>query len=74
MICHVGSQKVSLPAILEATQPPVVVVLEQHSDDVAAAQRELIRPSGCVVVQSHRLDRGGVGGAQGCQFEMLRTR
>lgn len=77
MICHVRSQKVSLLAIREATQPPVVVVLEQHLDDVAAVQRQLIQSRGCVVVQSHHLGprgRGGWGwgrgeGGQGCQFE-----
>lgn len=66
MICHVRSQKVSLLAIRKATQPPVVIVLEQHADDIAASQREFIQSSGRVVVQSHHLDRGG---GQGCQFE-----
>lgn len=65
VICHVRSQKVSLLAIREAAQPPVVIVLEQHSDDVAAVQREFVQPGGCVVVQSHHLG----GGAQGCRFE-----
>lgn len=68
MICHIRSQEVSLPAIREATQPPVVIVLEQHLDDVTAVQREFVQSSGCVVVQRHHLGERG-GGAQGCRFE-----
>lgn len=61
MVCHIRSQKVSLLAIREATQPPVVIVLEQHLDDVATVQREFIQSSSCIVVQSHHLGQGRVG-------------
>lgn len=62
MICHIGSQKVSLPAIGQTAQPPVVVVFEQHLDDVTAAQAEFIQSSGSVVVESDHLDGEHQGG------------
>lgn len=71
MICHIGSQKVSLLAIGQTAQPPVVVVFEQHLDDVAAAQAEFIQSSGCVVVESDHLDgEHGGGGGYLCEWEL----
>lgn len=58
LISDVRGQKVALLPVGTATEPPAVVVLVKHVDDVAAAHGQLVGPVGFVVAERDDLEEG----------------
>ncbi len=56
LICYIRSKKISLLPIGHTPKPPVVIVLVQHLDDIAAACGQLIRSISSVVIERDDLE------------------
>lgn len=67
LICYVRSKKISLLPIGQTPKPPVVIVLVQHLDDIAAACSQLIRSISSVVIERDNLEKEHSGG--GTEYE-----